>query len=310
MDLKNKIFNDFKDAGIEIHQDEAIERARQFDKLTDYRNMSEDSENSLRKTAVNMGLIPPQYINAEFDMNKIKEHVRNIVAKAKNMITIERYENYFNVCNSIINTLRIGKLPVRSYIIGAPNGFGKQSFATDCILASLHNGWITVPYISLLELAEIKSANDKIVARGLMGMETKIAKNSFNYQTGLYENDDNIESFYYAMGDKYNEFKVPAIITGRYSWSEYINAPFLVCFFSGIESKLIESQILNTLLNIRSAKGYPTVAMISTSIEMYKKDPVIGKYIWSEILNPDPESNDLSRVLHISMYKRYRNETM
>lgn len=297
----------FEDSGIEVKDDVAVQRKAELDKATAFLRMSVQTEQDLRDRAVKLGLIPPGYRDATFDTNKIQENIVKQQNMSGHKFNVIRSKEYFETANSIINTIRANKIPDCSYILGAPNGFGKQSFATDCILASLNNGWITVPYISLLELGELKTANDRVIERGLMGMETEIAHQPFNFNTGKFDSDPEIvEQYYYAMGDKYTDIKNPTIITGRYSWSEYINAPVLVCFFSGIESKLVESQTLYTLLNIRSAKGYPTIAMISTSLDMYEKDPVIGRYVWKEILAYDTDCHDLNRVVHVSTAKIYK----
>ena len=299
----NRISSLFSDGGIEIRDEEALRRKEKLESRSSYLTMSEDSVNDLRERAVKLGLIPNGYKDARFNREKIKDNIIKQQNVSGHKFKVIRHDEYFDTVESIINTVSTGSLPDKSYLIGAPNGFGKQSFATDCILASLRNGWITVPYISLLELAELKTANDKVLMRGLMGMETEIAKQPFNFNTGKYMD---AEYYYYAIGDKYTDIKSPTIITGQYSWSEYINAPLLVCFFSGIESKLVESQTLYSLLNIRSAKGYPTIVTISTALDMYEKDPIIGRYVWKEILAYNEDSADLNRVLHVSTAKIYK----
>lgn len=304
MDTISKLI---EDSGIEVVDDAAIRRKAELDKASSYITMSKESNEALRDRAVKLGLVPPPYRNAEFDQDKIQENITKQQNASGHKFKVIRSSDYFDIANSIISTIRANKIPDKSYIIGAPNGFGKQSFATDCILASLRNGWITVPYISLLELGELKTANDRVIERGLMGMETEIAHQPFNFNTGKFDTEPEIvEKYYYAMGDRYTDIKSPTIITGQYSWSEYINAPVLICFFSGIESKLVESQTLYTLLNIRSAKGYPTIATISTSLDIYLKDPVIGRYVWKEIMSYDDDSHDLNRVTHISTAKVYK----
>ena len=137
-----------------------------------------------------------------------------------------------------------------------------------------------------------------------MGVETEVETKAFDYGVIDCDDDDGVEYTYRFVADE-SEIKTPKVITGRYSWSEYINAPILICFFSGVESKVVESQILYTLLNIRSAKGFPTIAMISTALTMYENDPVIGKYIWKEIKSYDKNENTYSRVFHVSCYKKY-----
>lgn len=296
----------FKKLGADVEDDEALRRKEKLAESSSYLTMSKKSVEDLKNMAVKLGVIPYIYKDMTFDKADIQKSIASQQAISGHKFKVSGFDDYYNTCMAILNTVSAKKLPSRSYLIGAPNGFGKRGFATECLLASLRNGWIAVPYISLNELAEIKTANDKVLMRGLMGLETEIAHQPFNFNTGKYETDSEVvESYYYAMGDKYTDVKSPTVVTGRYSWSEYINAPILICFFSGIESKVVESQTLYTLLGIRAAKGLPTVVMMSTSLDIYQKDPVIGRYVWNEILAYDDRQFDVGRVLHVSTFKRY-----
>lgn len=297
----------FEKSGVEIQDDSALRRKDELVKKASYLTMSKESYEDLRDSAVRLGLVPKVYRDARFDTEKIHDNIVKQQNVSGHKFKVQRFEEYCNICNSLISTIGSNQIPGRSYLIGAPNGFGKQSFAVDCILASLRNGWLTVPYISLSELAEIKNANDKVLMRGLMGLETELAHQPFMHTSGKYETDSEIvEGYYSFMGDPYTDVKMPTVVTGRYHWSEYINAQVLICFFSGVESKAIESQMLATLLKIRAAKGLPTIALISTSLDMYEKDPVIGRHIWKEILSYNNDSWDLGRVIHISTFKAYQ----
>lgn len=311
MDVAGMTMGLFENNGINVVndiEDPGLARKKELVDRTKYMGMSQESESDLRDRAVKLGLIPPDFRNATFDNDKIRSNITRQQNMSGHKFHAVHYEDYFQTAEDIINCIRVKQLPMKSYLLGAPNGFGKQSFATDCILASLHNGWVTVPYISLLELAEIKTANDKVLLRGLMGVETNIAQQPFSYVSGDYVTDGDAKeviSSYSYIGDAYTDIKSPVVVTGRYSWSEYINAPILICFFSGIENKAVESQLLYTLLNIRSAKGFPTIAMISTSLTMYERDPVIGKHVWKEIKSYDAEAKSYGRVYHVSCYKSY-----
>jgi hypothetical protein len=216
----------------EIMDDEAIKRKEEIENNSSYLKMSPDSEKALRQRAVKLGIIPRGYINAEFNKDKIQENIRRMQNSGGHKFRVSNFDTYYELCMSIINTIRVKKLPDNSFLIGAPNGFGKQSFVTDCLLASLRNGWLTVPYISLTELGELKSYNDKIIMRGLMGVETAINKKVYSISDRNFYNDT--EYSYYAIDDDTSEIKTPTIVTGQYSWSEYMNAPIMICFFSGI----------------------------------------------------------------------------
>ena len=235
MGLVDKI----QSSGIEVmDQDkDAIHRKEELVNSSKNFTLSEASIINYRNMAVKMGLVPDCYRNAEFSEEKVKENVRKEQALAGHRFTVKREEDYFNTVNSIMTALKMKRLPDRSYVIGAPNGFGKQSFAVDCIITSLYNGWKTVPYISLSELSEIKVANDKVLMKGLIGVSNKVDQIPFNYLSGSTDVEGRYNETYYSFTTEDNDIKRPTIITGQYSWSEYINAPVLLCFFSGVENK-------------------------------------------------------------------------
>jgi hypothetical protein len=97
--------------------------------------------------------------------------------------------------------------------------------------------------------------------------------------------------------------KTPEVITGRYSYSEYINADCLFVFTTGILKKDIESKILYQLLNIRGAKGLPTIVMVSTSLDVYTMDRKLKEQIWDEILAYSEKQYCYDRLYHVSCYR-------
>jgi hypothetical protein len=305
-----EILEKFENAGVEIPDIKEAALGRKEDLVNNARpyTMSRDSVLGYRNLAVKLGLVPERYKMAEFSEEKIKENIKKEHSLAGHKFVVRRMTDYFEVVTEIINSIQRKQLPSRSYLIGAPNGFGKQSFATDCIVYSLMNGWKTVPYISLSELAELKVANDKVLMRGLMGYEAKSEVIPFNFNAGEYDVDGTYTEYSYTVNTADDLIKRPMVLTGQYSWSEYINAPVLFCFFSGQESKVVESQILYTLLSIRSAKGFPTIVTMSTSLNLYKNDPYIGKYVWNEIQSYNPNDTSYGKVYHVSCYKDYTTQ--
>lgn len=304
--MENDLLDTFKTSGLTVDEEveTSEERAKKFKESVQYLSMNAESEKDLRKRAVRLGLIPPQYENAEFSADMVRANITKQQNKSGHKFKVQRSKDYFDTVNEIITAIRSKHLPKRSYLIGAPSNFGKQSFATDCILASLYNGWLTVPYISLTELAEIKIQNDKVIMGGLTGVEEKLVTDVFTYDYG-YDDPESLDYAYSYIDSSKSFIKQPITITGRYSWSEYINAPVLVCFLSGLENKVVESHILYSLLSIRSAKGFPTIVMISTSLVPYERDPILGKHIWHEIKSYDESDCTYSRVYHVSCYKQY-----
>lgn len=240
-----------------------------------------------REQAVYEKLIPEAYKNASFDIEKIRANIRGQYYKCNKLYKVYRFNEYASICEKILSMIRIRELPKRSYLIGAPNGFGKTSFVNECIITLRKQGFRTVPYITLWELAQIRADNEQRITNPYQKFEKRGDK------------------VVYRDRPETDEFKKkPEIVTNSYSYSEYINADCLFVGFTNILSKEIESYTLYQLLAIRGAKGLPTIVTISTSIEIYETDPLLKEYVWDEIKNYDENKYCYDRVYHISCYKR------
>lgn len=240
-----------------------------------------------REQAVYEKLIPEAYKNASFNIEKIRANIRGQYYKCNKLYKVYRFNEYASICEKILSMIRIRELPKRSYLIGAPNGFGKTSFVNECIITLRKQGFRTVPYITLWELAQIRADNEQRITNPYQKFE---------------KHGDKVV---YKDRPETDEFKKkPEIVTNSYSYSEYINADCLFVGFTNILSKEIESYTLYQLLAIRGAKGLPTIVTISTSIEIYETDPLLKEYVWDEIKNYDENKYCYDRVYHVSCYKR------
>ena len=65
--------------------------------------------------------------------------------------------------------------------------------------------------------------------------------------------------------------------------------------------------MLYQLLSIRGAKGLPTIAMISTSLDPYVNDYTLKELVWDEIKSTKDEADSYDRVTHISCYKKRKD---
>ena len=282
-----------KSCGLKVKSSEDFEK--EFESSKPKREKADkppviEVKGGVKETAVSMGLIPLAYKDAEFDEQHIKDNIVEQVNNSRRKFKVRQFSTYIETLNGIITQLRTRNIPSRSYIIGAPNGFGKTSFVNSCIKILVNNDWQAAPYVSLYELAELRAETEKQLINGVkIG---KIAK-------------EEGDSYYYK--DRSTCVKMPRTITGRFSWSEYMSAEVLFCFFSSLDSKAIESSTLKCILDIRSAKGLPTIAFISTSLDPYKADYNLREYIWDEILTTKKEVNCYDRVYHVSCYKVSNN---
>lgn len=277
------------------------------------------TDKQYRELAVANSIIPKDFQDAVFDIEKIKNNILAQIKAGGVRFNVRGIKDYEQVCNRIIFQIKSGIIPNRSYLIGAPNGFGKQSFVTECLVECFKNNWTTVPYISLNELAIIAAAEEEASLRGLMSTNSRIGSQEYSYREDKFKDKrvlgvDDLDMYDFDTIRKVYT-KMPNTIIGNFSWSEYINAPVLFVFFSAINNRKMEAHTLKSLLMIRSAKGYPTIALTSDSIDPFEKDPVVGKF-WRDIVlrcrdvKPDTgqyndyfEMNDKGTALHVSCYK-------
>lgn len=241
-----------------------------------------------RAQAVTDYIIPDAYRNSMFDIEKIKANIQR-TRKRDKLHKVKNFNKYAGICEKILMDLRMDKLPKMSYIIGAPNGFGKTSFVTECLITLRHYRVNVVPYISLWELAQLKVEN-----------EVRLMK---PFKKFTIDTPDGSVTYIDPDEQKYEVIKRPKIVVNNFSYSEYINADCLFVFLSGIESKEIESYTLKQVLSIRGAKGLPTIVMCSESLLPYENDQTLKEYVWGEIKAYSEELGTYDRVYHISCYK-------
>lgn len=243
--------------------------------------------NADRDQAVYEKIIPAAYRDACFDENKIKSNIKTQYQKSGGLYKVYKFKDYTDICNTILSSIRMKRLPDRSYIIGAPNGFGKTSFVNECLITLRRQGYRVAPYISLWELAQLRVDNE----HRIMDPYKRFKKEGSDV---VYKDPNTVQGY----------MKIPTIVTTGYSYSEYINADCLFVCFTDVISKDIESHTLYQLLNIRGAKGLPTIVMISTSLEPYENDRALKEYVWDEIKDYDENKKSYDRVYHISCFKK------
>lgn len=281
-DTAKKIQKEADEAGIHVLKENEVD--------TTQHKIFYGLEEVDRNQAVYEQIIPACYKDASFDSEKIKDNLRAAYKKDDTM-RIYRFNEYESVCNGILSAIRMKKLPTKSYIIGAPNGFGKTSFVVESLITLRKHGFRVAPYISLTELSYIRRDN-----------EEKLMKPFYKSK----DNDSKYGNDYYEVNKLTGYVKSPEIVTGRYSFSEYINADCLFVSLSGIVSKVVESNMLFQLLNIRGIKGLPTIVMVSTSLKPYLEDAKYGDTIWNEIITHTEREFCYDRLLHVSCYKKRR----
>jgi hypothetical protein len=337
-ETNKKLQSECKEVGMQVT--ESIDNSENHKQNKIFYGLSTDD----REQAVKEFIIPKAYMNASFSSERIRDNLRELYPRDSRRT--RGFDEYEATCNGILSSIRMKNLPDKSYIIGAPNGFGKNSFVTECLITLRKHGFNTVPYISLNELADISNENDIRIQRSEPDFIRRSSDTNdknivylldvlkkLNYLETLTELKNNgtldklaenkvcspaqlatVKKVLTDTGERdtygkpkiknaYMYLKTPEVITGRYSYSEYINADCLFVFTTGILKKDIESKILYQLLTIRGAKGLPTIVMISTSIEVYTNDRKLKEQIWDEIIAYSEKKDCYDRVFHVSCYR-------
>lgn len=277
-DTSKKLIEEAEEAGLNLYGTEKeVKQHEIFYGLTD----------DERELAVKECIVPRTYKYASFDENKIKDNLKAQYIKTKGLYKVYKYKDYLELCMGILSSIRMKQLPARSYLIGAPNGFGKTSFVNECLITLKRQGYRVAPYISLWELAQIRVDNEHRI---------------MNPYKKYKENEDG--HIYTEQVKPVGYLKKPEIVTGNFSYSEYINADCLFVSFTDVISKDIESHTLYQLLSIRGAKGLPTIVMMSTSLEPYENDKALKELVWDEIRTYNESKDCFDRVYHVSCYRK------
>lgn len=285
-DNTKDIINEAKESGMNISVDNKKKAEPLMYKIS----------NADRDLAVNTCLIPKTYRDAAFNVDKIKTNLKKQYVKTNKLYRVYKFSEYVSVCEGILSCLRAKQLPSKSYLIGAPNGFGKTSFVNECLITLQKQGYRVAPYISLYELSILKNEEEKRLLKPV----SYVKMSAQEAEKAKLNNDR------YTYLNPYTNkgiMKSPEVITGCYSYSEYINADCLFVALSDVVSKVIESHTLKQLLTIRTMKGLPTIVTVATSMDPYESDMTLKELIWEEIKTIDENDACLDRLYYVSCYK-------
>lgn len=224
-----------------------------------------------KELAVSKGLIPESRKDDEFDEDFFKERVI-AMCKAQNCQVMD-FQKYINTLNEVLVGISTGTLR-KSFIIGAPNGFGKTTFVYTCLKRLLAMGKKVVPYISLFELA---------------GLREEYEKRAWGYIFKKKESVDNEEQ-------------------PTYTWNDYMQADVLFTYMTGLENMKLESRILKTIMEIRGPKELPTIVMTALSLKPYLMNPELKQFVWDDILAYSDDMAGCDRLVHRSCFKIYNTK--
>ena len=221
-------------------------------------------------------LVPEARKDDEFSEDILKEQVMNLYSPRNGSVRGRDFSEYVTLLNSIIAGISIGEPLKTSYMIGAPNGFGKTTFANTCIKRLYAKGKKAVPYRSLLEISALRDEYIKQMGRQYRKTPVKIDEDDYTYEEKTY------------------------------TWDDYCKAEIVFCYLTIPDNGWVEMNTLKALTTIRATNGLATVVMMDSSLQVYKANNEIKKYILDDILADSKEYGALDRLVHQSVYIIYR----
>lgn len=226
-----------------------------------------------REMAVARKLIPDARQHDEFDEQLVKTNIMKMCSVQNTKVV--GFDKYMETLSEIMLKISTNVLD-RSYIIGAPNGFGKTTFANTAIKRLDAMGKKAVPYISLFEIGDLRVEHEKFI---LGYLDKRDMRGGGNYEDTVKD---------------------------EYSWVDYTRSDLLFTYLTTLENKKVEVRILRALMDIRGPKGLPTVVFTESSLKPYMSDNTFNRVFWDDMLAYDDTPN-CDRLIHRSCYKIYNS---
>lgn len=237
------------------------------------------------ESAVYNGMIPEGRISDNFDFNKLRDRVESQYAGEYH---IDHFEDYVNLLNQILATIDSGEMLTGSYIIGAPNGFSKTTFANTCIKMMYKQGRKTAPYASLVEIFEVYKKYDnrvKLVER----MDTDL--------------DDRELSPVYPIDRSF----LPEYLT-KHGMKVYLDADILFTNLTRVEYRERELAMIALLTEARAKQGKSTIIFIDVSLKYYTGINGDKLRFWDEwIDHTNGKYSSPGKYTYLSCFKKPKN---
>lgn len=287
----NNLLDKFRNSGIDINEDE-LGKVIRVD-TRELKQVAKALTQADEDIAIGCGVIPEAYSGVTFDIDKIKSEL--LAKGVEKQFRIARFDVYEQVLSSILTSIRMGALPERSWLIGAPAGFGKTEFVIEALKLMIKLQFSVVPYMTLTELADKKYMRECEITKNV-GVRQAMKTDKFATDTTFMVENSKV---------KFSR-KIKSL-SEAYGWEDYISADIVFCSFTTVSSKEIESITLKSLLDIRGSKGLPTIVFMDLSLEAYTQNDKLREWIWEPILDSGCEIERYSTVKHVSTFKSKNN---
>lgn len=212
-------------------------------------------------------VIPYKRQGDSFDIQQYKKNTGLLRKTAGAVLKTE--EDYISTVKELISEAENGEIK-HSYLLGAPNGFGKTTLVYTLYKALLKQGKTVTPYISLSELV------------GLM-LDTE----EYRYNAGRFQTTTKPDIQGFILSD-------------------WFTSDFVAVRLTEIDSKKTESRALHRLLNERGQKDLATLVITETALTPYIADTELRQLYWADMLSYGKGYSPKDRLIHKSVSYQVR----
>lgn len=248
-----------------------MKKEREQSRLAQISKIKVQATKGEQEAAFRDNLIPEHRKNDIFNINEMQIRAKRVCNENNIRVVADTYKNYITALAKINTSLGSGEGLNKSYIISAPNGFSKTTFANSCIANLYGKGKKMVPYKSLAEIA------------------TLLIRETANYN--------------YLRNRQFN--RIINKKEGEYDWNDYCTAYLVFCFLTIPEYAEVELSTLKSLLSIRGNAGLATVVFTERPINAYNVSGDVGLYLMSDMFSSHESMSRLDRPLKVEVVKTF-----
>lgn len=248
-----------------------MKKEREQSRLAQISKIKVQATKGEQEAAFRDNLIPEHRKNDVFNINEMQIRAKRVCNENNIRVVADTYKNYITALAKINTSLGSGEGLNKSYIISAPNGFSKTTFANSCIANLYGKGKKMVPYKSLAEIA------------------TLLIRETANYN--------------YLRNRQFN--RIINKKEGEYDWNDYCTAYLVFCFLTIPEYAEVELSTLKSLLSIRGNAGLATVVFTERPINAYNVSGDVGLYLMSDMFSSHESMSRLDRPLKVEVVKTF-----
>ena len=211
-------------------------------------------------------VIPKSRQKYDFSLTYYENNV-NIMQLSQNYRLVKE-EDYLATVSKLLDASARGTI-TESYLLSAPNSFGKTTLVNTILKRYIYQDKKVVPYISLSTLAELRFSYEQYMKAALWGNKSELKT--------------------------FNDF----------SWHDWLEADFVAVRLTDIDSAVVESSILYSLLSYRGEKELPTLVTMDYTLKPYMENEQLRRVYWDNMLVYNQSKPSFDRLIYKVTYKQY-----